>query len=81
MIRPVNFDFNFIEVRPEGWFFNIEKKCFVRNPTELKDSPRAFVLYVFNGVVPRPKPFIEGISCLIPKQLHSTETLFYKRLF
>lgn len=61
MIEPMKFDYNFIEVRPEGCFFNIRLKTFQMNPLGMKGSPRAFVFYTYNGAVPQPKPFIEGI--------------------
>lgn len=61
MVEPLKFDFNYIEVLPKGYFFNIERKCFVKNPRDLVGSPRAFVVYKYTGVVPKPKPFIEGM--------------------
>ena len=59
IIKPIIIDYNFIEVM-SGYFFNIGKKLFEKNPTTLVGSPRAFVLYEYTGTVPYPKPFIEG---------------------
>ena len=60
LIESIRMDYNFIEVKPEGYCFNIEKKEFVKDPPNLKGSPRAFVLYDYNGKIPTPKYFIEG---------------------
>ena len=60
IIKPITIDYDYIEVEPKGFFFNIPKKIFIRNPTDLKGSPRAFVIYKYTGKVPYPKPFVEG---------------------
>ena len=36
IISPLVLDFNFIEVLPKGYCFNIERKVFEHNPTSLK---------------------------------------------
>jgi len=59
-IKPIKLDFNYIEVLPEGFCFNIKEKRFERRPCDLNGSPRAFVKYICNGKVPYPKPFVEG---------------------
>ena len=59
IIEQLKIDYDYIEVQPEGWFFHISEKKFVRNP-ELDGSPRAFVLYKYTGTVRKPKEFIEG---------------------
>ena len=60
VISQLKIDYNFIEVL-KGQFFNIEKKGFEENPTNLNGSPRAFVLYRYiPGRIPKPKPFIES---------------------
>ena len=61
LIRPIKLDYNFIEVS-EGYFFNIDKKLFEKNPKTLNGSPRAYVFYNYDGNVPDPKPFIEGTN-------------------
>ena len=58
MIENIKIDYNYIEVLPSGYFFNIEQKCFEKNPRQLVGSPRAFVLYKFTDEVPKPKYFI-----------------------
>lgn len=61
LIQPIPIDFNFIEVENE-YCFDIEKKQFIKNPLDLKGSPRSFVRYTYNDQheVPKPKKFIEG---------------------
>ena len=60
LIKPINIDYNFIEVE-EGYCFNIEKKVFELQPKDLKGSPQAFVKYKYiEGEVPRPRRFTEG---------------------
>ena len=77
MITPITFDYNFIEVRPEGCFFNIKNKSFQMNPVGMKGSPRAFVMYTYNGVIPHPKPFIEGRSSIfIMKIIYHISIIF-----
>lgn len=60
LIRNLEIDFNFIECQPYGVCFDIEKKSFIKDPINLKGSPRAFSYYQFTGEVPYPKFFIEG---------------------
>ena len=72
IIKPITIDYNFIEVLPKSFFFNIEKKDFEMNPRELKGSPRAFVVYTYDGVVPLPEPFVEGKKyLLVSRRLYS----------
>lgn len=61
VIKPIEIDFNFIECLPQGYCFDIFNKCFVKDPADLKGSPRAFVAYEYvKDSVPLPRPFIEG---------------------
>lgn len=65
IIPPIYFDYNYIEVKPKGTCFDIKGKRFIKNPENLKGSPRAFIDYQYDeGKVPYPKPFIEG-KCFI----------------
>ena len=62
LIKPINIDYNFIEVQPTGTCFDIWNKRFVKNPVDLKGSPRAFARYKYvAGIVPKPRLFIEGM--------------------
>ena len=36
LIRPIQMDYNFIEVLPRGTCFNIRRKCFELDPVDLK---------------------------------------------
>lgn len=61
IIQQMRIDYDYIEVHPKGWFFNIPEKTFIKDPKNLKGSPRTFVLYTYTpGRVPTPLPFIEG---------------------
>lgn len=63
LLKPIEIDFNYIEVLPEGTLFDIAGKKFTRDHQKLRGSPRAFVSYVYNkNKDPNPKPFIQGIS-------------------
>lgn len=65
MVKQLVIDFNFIECQPFGYCFNIEKKCFEKDPKELKGSPRAFVYYEYSEEKePSPKYFVPGAYCL-----------------
>ena len=48
LLKPLDIDFNYIEVLPEGTLFDIAGKTFTRDHKKLHDSPRAFVSYVYN---------------------------------
>jgi len=62
LIKPINIDYNYIEVQPKGTCFDIWNKCFIKDPAELKGSPRAFVKYQYvEGRIPKPKLFVEGM--------------------
>ena len=66
LIKPIQIDYNFIEVLPRGTCFDIWNKTFVKDPPHLKCSPRAFVRYTLvEGKVPKPKVFIEGKSIIM----------------
>ena len=51
IIRQIEFDYNLLEVKPQGCCFNIELKTFVHNPllesSVGKVSPRAYVSYTY----------------------------------
>lgn len=38
LIPQLVIDYNFIEVLPKGWCFNIEQKKFEKNPVDLKGT-------------------------------------------
>ncbi len=57
IIKQMKIDYNFIEIN-DGYFFNIEQKCFEKDPP-IVGSPRAFVFYNHKKR-PNPTPFIEG---------------------
>jgi len=63
LIKPINIDYNYIEVQPKGTCFDIWNKCFIKDPAELKGSPRAFVKHQIyqEGRIPKPKLFVEGM--------------------
>ena len=51
----------------DGYCFNITKKQFLKNPTDLEGSPRKFVPYDSQRV-PNPKPFLDGIRNSFPHE-------------
>ena len=60
---------NYIEVLPYGTCFNIPKRVFVKDPTDLDGSPRAYVRYTYTpGKRPFPKPFVEGVCNSIDRR-------------
>ena len=57
-------DYKFIEIS-NGFCLDIEGKKFIRNPKELKGSPRANVRYTYHeDKIPYPKLFIEGMDSI-----------------
>ena len=55
-------DLNYIEVLPYGTCFDIPNRKFVKDPADLKGTPRAYVRYTYiPGKRPFPKPFVEGV--------------------
>ena len=63
LIKPIEIDFNYIEVEPFGTCFDIEGKRFVADPKGLKpnSTPRAYVKYLYDvNRAPDPTKFIEG---------------------
>ena len=61
LIKPIVIDFNFIEVLPDGFCFDIAKKTFTKDPPSLKGSPRAFVKYTYHeDRCPYPLKFVQG---------------------
>ena len=62
LLKPIDIDFNYIDVLPIDMCFNIAKKTFEMEPKALLGSPRAFIKYTYRpNYVPEPMPFIEGI--------------------
>ena len=62
---PIKIDYNFIEIS-DGFCFDMEGKKFIRNPKQLKGSPRAYVCYTHDeDKIPNPKLFIEGMDNII----------------
>lgn len=59
VIKPLTIDYNFIEVS-NGYFFNISEKKFQKNPNIL-GSARTFCRYKYDGTIPKPKFFIQGM--------------------
>ena len=45
LIEPIKIDYNFIEVLPVGTCFNIRRKCFELDPSDLKGMTRLFVCF------------------------------------
>ena len=84
IIRQLKFNYNLIEGKPAGVFFDIAAKEFVANPLSdnviSRESPRAFVSYTYReGHVPDPKIFSEGIENNFPdadKRMH-----FYRKYY
>ena len=73
IIRQIEFDYNLIEVKPQGCCFNIELKKFVHNPllesSVGKVSPRAYVSYTYQeSKKPDPKPFIKSVCNSFPDE-------------
>ena len=63
LVKPLEIDYNLIEVLPKGTIFNIKKKQFTNEIPE--KSPRAFVKYNYEeGKDPNPTKFIEGKNLL-----------------
>ena len=62
LIKPIEIDYNFIEVEDQ-YLFDIARKCFIKESGSLKGSPRAFIRYEYNEYEkPNPAPFIEGTN-------------------
>ena len=60
LIKPIEIDFNFIEVEDQ-YLFDIAGKRFIKESGSLKGSPRAFIRYEYSeSKNPNPVPFIEG---------------------
>ena len=62
LLEPIKMDYDFIGVS-DGFCFDIEGKKFIRNPKQMKESPRAYVRYTYHEEkIPNPKSFIEGMD-------------------
>ena len=60
LIKPMEIDYNFIEVEDQ-YLFDIAGKRFIKESTSLKGSPLAFIRYEYSeSKKPNPAPFIEG---------------------
>ena len=80
IIRQIEFDYNLVEVKPQGCCFNIELKKFVHNPllesSVGKVSPRAYVSYTYEeSRKPDPKPFIESVCNSFPGEVERRQFL------
>ena len=61
LIKPIEIDYNFIEVEDQ-YLFDIAGKRFIKESGSLKISPRAIIRYEYNkSKKPNQAPFIEGI--------------------
>ena len=62
LIKPIEIDYNFIEVEHQ-YLFDIAGKRFTKESGSLKGSPRAFIRYEYSASTkPNPAPFIEGTN-------------------
>ena len=62
LIKPIEIDYNFIEVEHQC-LFEIAGKRFTKESGSLKGSPRAFIRYEYSeSKKPNPAPFIEGTN-------------------
>ena len=62
LIKPIEIDYNFIEVERQ-YLFDIAGKRFTKESGSLKGSPRAFIRYEYSeSKKPIPAPFIEGTN-------------------
>ena len=60
LIKPIEIDYNFIEVA-HHYLFDIAGKHFTKESGSLKGLPRVFIRYEYNeSKKPNPAPFIEG---------------------
>ena len=60
LIKPIEIDYNFIEVEDQ-YLFDIAGKCFIKDSGSLKGSPRTSIRYEYNEAKkPNPTPFIES---------------------
>ena len=62
LIKPIEIDYNFIEVEHQ-YLFDIAGKRFTKESGSLKGSPRAFIRYEYSeSKKPNPAPFIDGTN-------------------
>ena len=62
LIKPIEIDYNFIEVEHQ-YLFGIAGKRSTKESGSLKGSPRAFICYEYSeSKKPNPAPFIEGTN-------------------
>ena len=60
LIKPIEIDYNFIEVEHQ-YLFDFTGKCFTKESGSFKGSQRTFIRYEYNeSKKPNPTPFIEG---------------------
>ena len=68
LIKPIEIDYNFIEVEHQ-YLFDIAGKRFTKESGSLKGSPRAFIRYEYSeSKKTNPAPFIEGTTFIEGKQ-------------
>ena len=66
LIKPIEIDYNFIEVEDQ-YLFDIAGKRFIEESGFLKGSARAFIRYEYDeSEKPNPAPFIESIHLHFP---------------
>ena len=83
LIKPIEIDYNFIEVEDQ-YLFNIAGKRFIRETGSLKGSLRAFTRYEYNEPKkPNPAPFIESIESIpiFSFEIKSRSQIFFYRNF
>ena len=60
LIKPIEIDYNFIEVGHQ-YLFDIAEERFTKESGSLKGSPRAFIRSEYNeSKKPNPAPFVKG---------------------
>ena len=75
LIKPIEIDYNFIEVEHQ-YLFDIAGKRFTKESGSLKGSPRAFIRYEYSeSKKPNPAPFIEGTNFHFAIFSHSNQLI------
>ena len=75
LIKPIEIDYNFIEVERQ-YLFDIAGKRFTKESGSLKGSPRAIIRYEYSeSKKPNPAPFIEGTNFHFEIFSHSNQLI------
>ena len=75
LIKPIEMDYNFIEVEDQ-YLFDVAGKRFIKESGSLKGSLRAFARYEYSeSKKPNPAPFIEGINLRFSKYLYYNQSV------